>query len=338
MKKVGVFIGIISLIVVGILVFGKQEQEIEPEYVLTYAENHLGNYPTIKGAEKFTELVKEKTNGRIVIQVKKNGEYGTQKQEVQQLVFGGIDFTRVSISSLTDELPALNVLQLPFFYENAQHMWSILDSEIGDSYLKLLELEDMIGLSWYDAGARSFYSSEKPITSIEDMQGMTVRVQECELMKEMMVCLGANPVDMAMQDIYSAFETGEIDAAENNWPTYAYTEHYEVAKYYTVDEHTRVPEVQLMSKRTWDKLSEEDQKIILECAKESAAYERALWEVTEKTSRQDALKNGCEEVKISEEELAKFRQAMEPLYAKYTTKASETGNWLTKEMERLKMK
>lgn len=326
MKKIVAFIGIISLIVVGSLFLGKQEQEIEPEYVLTYAENHLEDYPTIKGAKKFAELVQEKTNGRIVIQVKDNGEYGTQKQEIQQLTFGGIDFTRVSISSLTDAIPELNALQLPFFYESAQHMWSILDSEVGDSYLKLLEKENVIGLSWYDAGSRSFYSSEKPITSVEDIQGMTVRVQECELMEDMMVCLGANPVDMAMQDIYSAFETGEIDAAENNWPTYEYTGHYEVAKYYTVDEHTRVPEVQIMSKRTWDKLSEEDQKIILDCAKESAAYERALWEVTEKTSRQDAIKNGCEEVRISEEELEKFRQAMEPVYNKYLSKTSEIGN------------
>ncbi len=319
MKKIGLCVGILLSLTIIWGIMGSQKDEMEPEYVLTYAENHVEDYPTTKGARKFAELVEKKTNGRIIIQVKVDGEYGTQKQEIQQLAFGGIDFTRVSISSLTDEIPELNRLQLPFFYEDAQEMWNVLDSEIGDSYLKLFEEKNMIGLSWYDAGSRSFYSSEKPITSIEDIQGMTVRVQECELMKDMMLCLGANPVDMAMQDVYSAFETGEIDAAENNWPTYEYTGHYKVAKYYTVDEHTRVPEVQLMSKRTWEQLSEEDQNILMECAKESAAYERALWEVTEKTSKQEALENGCQIVQISEQELERFRQAMEPVYQKYLT-------------------
>ncbi len=295
----------------------KEESSQIPDFVLTYAENHLENYPTTKGALKFAELVKEQTNGKVIIQVKFDGEFGTQQQMVNQMKFGGIDFARVSLSSISDDLPKLNVLQLPFLYENSEHMWKVLNGEIGTQFWEAFYELNLVPLSWYDAGARSFYSKEKKIKTVEDVEGMSIRVQESQMMRDMISLLGGTPVDLAYTEVYSAFETGKIDAAENSWPSYHVSAHCEVAQYYTLDEHTRVPEIQLMSGRTWQKLPKEYQQIILDCAKQSAEYEKQLWKEQEQLSYKEAVKQGCEVIILSEEELERFREKMTPLYELY---------------------
>ena len=298
---------------------GIQEKEIEqiPDFILTYAENHQENYPTTKGALKFAELVEERTNGKVLIQVKYGGEFGTQQQMVNQMKFGGVDFARVSLSSISDDLPKLNVLQLPFLYEDSEHMWKVLDGEIGQQFWESFYELNLVPLSWYDAGARSFYSAEKPIRTVEDIEGMSIRVQESQMMRDMISLLGGNPVDLAYTEVYSAFETGKIDAAENSFPSYHVSRHYEVAKYYTLDEHTRVPEIQLMSGRTWEKLPEEYKQIILACAEESAEYEKQIWKEQEELSYKEAVKQGCEVIILSESEVERFREKMIPLYELY---------------------
>lgn len=226
-----------------------EEENAEPEFVLTYAENQPQNYPTSLGGERFAELVKERTEGNVIIQVKYAGEYGTDEEVVRQMQFGGIDFARISLAVVADEVPVLNVLQMPFLYQDAAHMWRTLDGSIGTELLQVLQEAELIGLSWYDSGARSFYST-KPIRSIADLKGMSVRVQNSQLAMDMVSLLGAKPVYVDHNDVHYAFETRKITAAENNWPVYQYMDHYQVAKYYTVVEHTRVPDVQIASKRT----------------------------------------------------------------------------------------
>ena len=299
------------------------EGMIEPEFVLTYAENQAVDYPSTQAGQVFADLVEERTDGKIKIQVIANGALGDQDQVISQIQFGGIDLARVSISSLSDEIPSLNILQLPFLYEDSEHMWAVLNGQIGKDFLEAFGELNLVGLSWYDAGARSFYSSKNPIESPADLQGMTVRVQDSDMMKDMVSLLGGQPVTFAYSDVYSAFETGQIDAAENNWPAYQSSKHYEVAKYYTVDEHTRVPEVQLISGVTWEKLSEEYQQILLECAKESSEYEQKIWEEQEKTSRKIAKEQGCQEIFLSNEELQKMREIATPVYEKYCAEYME---------------
>lgn len=221
--------------------------------MLTYADNQPADYPTTQGAERFAALVKKRTGGKVVIQVKSGGEYGTEQEVWQQLSIGGIDFARLSLSVLAADLPKLNVLQLPCLYEDAAHMWRVLDGPIGEEFLRVFAERDMVGLSWYDAGARSFYS-DKSLRSLEDLQGMTIRVQDANVVIDMVKLLGGDPVTLAYSDVYAAFETDKIDAAENNWPAYLAMEHYKVARYYLVDEHSRVPEIQLASGKTWAKL------------------------------------------------------------------------------------
>ncbi len=294
----------------------EKTEPVTPEFVLTYADNQPAGYPTTQGAERFAQLVQERTGGRVVIQVHSDAEYGTEQEIWEQLALGGVDFARLSLAIAADDLPKLNVLQLPYLYRDAAHMWRVLDGALGEDFLQEFTRRELVGLSWYDAGARSFYAKQ-PIRSLNDLAGTTVRVQDSQIVLDMMRLLGSQPVTFAYSDVYSAFQTGKIDAAENNWPAYYRMDHYKVAPYYTVDEHSRVPEVQLASGRTWAQLPEEYQTILRQCARESAQYERQLWTEEEARARQSVLAAGCREITLSEEELEAFRTLVQPLYARY---------------------
>lgn len=295
----------------------KANADKAPEFVFTYAENQAKDYPTTQGAYKFAELVKEKTNGRIEIMVVEGGESGDEKSVIEQLQFGGVDFARISLSPLSELVPKLNVLQMPYLYTGAEHMWKVLDGDIGDEFMASFDGSNMVALSWYDAGARNFYNSKRPVTSLGDIKGLKIRVQESELMISMIEALGAKPVPMAYSEVYSALQTGAIDGAENNLPSYESTKHYEAANYYTIDEHSRVPELQLAAKAVWDKLSSKDQAVIKQCAKESALYERELWAEREKLSEERVKAVGSEIIKLSAKEKTEFQKAVSPVYEKF---------------------
>lgn len=295
----------------------KADDSVVPEFVFTYAENQASDYPTAKGAYRFAELVKERTHGRIEILVKTEALQGEERSVIEQMQFGGVDFARVSLSPLCNYVPKLNVLQLPYLYDNAEHMWEVLEGEIGDDFLNSFEGTNLVALSWYEAGARNFYTSIRPIRKPEDMKNMKIRVQESELTTRMIEILGAVAVPTPYSQVYSALERKTIDGAENNWPSYESEEHYKVAPYYSVDEHARVPELQLVSESTWNKLSVEDREIIRQCAQESARYERQLWNEREQKSRARLTASGCEVVELTSHEKAVFRQAVSPLYEEF---------------------
>lgn len=302
------------------LIFHSTKQnapEVVPEFVLTYAENQASDYPTTQGAHYFADLVSERTQGKIEILVYDNSALGDEPSVIEQLQFGGIDLARCSLSSLADVVSELHVLQMPYLYRDPEHMWKVLDGEIGRRLMESFNNIDMVPLSWYDAGARSFYTTKKPIRTLSDLQGMKIRVPESTLLEDLITTLGAVPVPMAFDKVYSALETGQIDGAENNWPSYESTRHNEVAVYYTVDEHTRIPELQLISQSTWDRLPEDYQELILQCAKESAEYERALWTERVRTSKEKVISEGCQVTELSPAEKQKFLDAVSPIYEKY---------------------
>ena len=292
------------------------KQEAAPEYVLTYAENQQENYPTTLGAKYFAQLVEERTGGRILVDVICDARLGNQEEVLEQMAFGGIDFARVSVSALSDELPVLNVLQLPFLYQESHHMWRVLDGAIGTEVLEVFREAGLVGLSWYDGGARSFYATT-PIHSAEDLRGLTVRVQNSQMMKDMITLLGAYPVNFAYSDVYAAFETGKIDAAENSWSSYESQLHAQVAPYYTEDKHTRVPDIQLASRRIWEILPESDRQIILECARESAIYERTLWTQWEEQAQKRVIDRGTQYIQLEEAAYRELKALVQPLYEDY---------------------
>jgi len=322
-NKLTIYVSVLSMIgiIVGSLISGcnlKKTDEVIPDHVFVYAENQSEDYPTTRGAYKFASLVNEKTNGRIKIIVKCNAEAGDEKSVVEQLEFGGIDFTRVSISTLSDNIAKLRVIQMPYLYSDEEAMWKVLDGDVGREFSDAIEQSDygIKALSWYDAGARNFYSV-KPLYDISDLTGLNIRVQESDMMAKMIELLGANPVRMTYSEVYMALKTGKIDAAENNWTSYSYSKHYEQAKYCLVDEHIRIPEIQLISEKTWAKLTAEEQDIISECARESAVYERELWQTEEHEAKEEMENKGVIVTKISDEERATLREKLKPLYDEY---------------------
>ncbi len=287
------------------------------QMVLRYAENQAQDYPTTQAAYKFAELVEQRTNGRIHIDVYYGGQLGDEKAVIEQLQFGAIDFTRVSLSPLAEFDKGLNILQLPYLYKDAAQMWRVLEGDIGERFLKGVDKAGLIGLSWFDAGARNFYNSKRPVTKLSDLKGLKIRVQESKLMMGMVAALGASATPMPYAEVYSGLQTGVIDGAENNWPSYDSVSHYEVAKYFVLDEHTRVPEMQMVSKITWGKISPEDQKIIKECALESAKLERELWAKKEGVSEAKVKAAGSVITELEPGEKEKFQAAMAPLYAEF---------------------
>jgi len=311
-----IIVGLLFSLYTGCANYFDSESEIVPDFVFRYAENQAADYPTTLGANKFAELVEERTSGRIRIIVFHSAELGSEVECIEQLRFGGIDFARLSLSQLAKASPSINVLHLPYLYSDEDHMWRVLDGDIGDDFLGALEEANIIGLSWYNAGARSFYTTV-PIRKIEDLRGLTIRVQESTMMAEMVRLLGASAAPLVYSEVYSALLTGRIDGAENNWPSYESMSHYEVARYFYLDQHTRVPEMQVISRAAMEKLSEEDMEIIRECAKESALFERKEWTKRETRSEKICRDNGVEVTVPGSEDVRLMQELCRPLYEKY---------------------
>ena len=294
-----------------------------PELILRYAENQPEDYPTTQAALAFAGLVHDQTEGRVKVAVYSGGELGAEQSVIQQMQFGGIDFARVSLSQLAEYVPELSVLQLPYLYEDAAQMWRVLDGGIGDEFLAQLDSMNVVGLSWFDAGVRSFYTREK-VTCLEDLQGKTLRVQESDMMSEMVSDMGAKPVQVVYSQVYAALHNGQIDGAENNWPSYEAMGHYEAAPYFLEDEHTRVPEIQLASAAALEKLAALDERfpeILHTCARESARTERRLWAEREARSEKELREGGIEVTTLSDAEKQKFRAAVQPLYDQFAEQA-----------------
>ena len=307
-----------ALAVTGCTAQSASSQQEKP-LILRYAENQPEDYPTSKAAKAFAELVAQHTDGRVKVLVYSGAELGAEQSVIQQMQFGGVDFSRVSLSQLAEYEPELSVLQLPYLYSDAEQMWRVLDGSIGDEFLAMLDGMDLVGLSWFDAGVRSFYTREK-VTGLDDLQGLTIRVQESDMMSDMITALGAKPAQVVYSRVYAALHNAEIDGAENNWPSYEAMGHYEVAPYFLKDEHARVPELQLASEAAMEKLAELDERfpdIIRTCGKESALTERRLWAEREASAEKHMREWGVEVTTLSAAEKARFRAAVEPMYAAF---------------------
>jgi tripartite ATP-independent transporter DctP family solute receptor len=285
------------------------------ETTLRSSDTHPDGYPTVAAVQEMGRLLEEKTDGRLCVEVFHSAQLGEEKDTIEQTRFGVIDLNRISMAPFNGLIPETAILSLPYLFRSTEHMHNVLDGEIGQQIADTFTAQDLIALAYYDPGARSFYNNQKPITSIDDMKGMKFRVIQSDVFVDMVAALGANAVPMPYGEVYSAIETGVIEGAENNWPSYESSGHYEVAKYYTLDEHTMVPEVLVMSKAAWDKLTPEDQAAVREAAAESVPFNREAWAAREKESEEKVLAAGVEVVRDIDK--APFVAAMGPVYEKY---------------------
>jgi tripartite ATP-independent transporter DctP family solute receptor len=285
--------------------------------VLRSSDTHPDGYPTVEAVKYMGELISERTDGRITVEVYHSAQLGEERDTIEQTQFGVLDLNRVSLGPFNNLIEATKVPSLPFIFRDVDHMRAVMDGEIGQEILDAFEEHNLIGLAFYDAGARSIYNRSKPVDSIDDLEGMRIRVMQSDVFVDMTQALGANATPMPYGEVYSSIQTGVIDGAENNWPSYESSGHYEVAGFYTLTEHLIVPEVLVMSKQRWDSLSPEDQVIIRDAARESVAHQRELWEAREKVSEEHVIAAGAQIVRGIDK--APFQAAMAPVYERHAT-------------------
>lgn len=279
---------------------------------LIMADVQEGDHPTALASDKFAELVAERTNGRIVIEVYHGSTLGSEPEQSEQVSVNGIDFARISTPQLTKFDDSLKAFQALYLYKDDASMWKVLDGQIGNEFLsaKALKENGVEGLCWFSGGSRNFYNNVKSITSPQDLAGMKLRVNTDSMFAFLEKC-GAEGINIAYGDIYNSITAGVVEGAENNWPSYISTGHYEVAKYITVDEHTRVPEMIVASVETMESLSEEDQQIIRDCAKEVSQLQRKWMLEYDAKAIKNAEASGCVITYLDESQVAAFQKMAE---------------------------
>jgi tripartite ATP-independent transporter DctP family solute receptor len=292
-----------------------------PKLTFRLAETHPADYPTTLGDKKFAELVNQASDGRIKIDVFPASQLGEEKAVIEQVQLGAIEFTRVSTGALGGFNKQYEVFSLPYIFDNDNHQWKFLESEQGTKLLDSLESSRMKGLAYYSSGARHFYS-KKPIKSIADLKGLKIRVIQNKVNIDLMNALGANATPMPYGDVFNALQTGVIDAAENNYPSYFSSNHFQQAKNLILDQHQRVPEVLLISKVAWDKLSNDDKALIKKAALESVQTQKAEWDKFEKDSEAKVKAAGVTITDVSD--LKPWQDAVKPVIEKYRTEYKET--------------
>ena len=297
------------------------EQKAVAKYNFRLAETHPAEHPTAQADKEFAKLVADRSQGRIRIDVFPGAQLGEEKAVIEQVQLGAIEFTRVSSGPLAEFNKQLGVLSLPYVFDTDEHMWKYLNGPGGEQMLKGLEISNFIGLAYYTGGDRNFYA-KKPITKLEDLKGMKIRVIQNKINMDMVQALGASATPMPWGEVFSGLQTGVIDAAENNWPSSLSSNHYQVAKFWISDAHQRVPEVLMMSKIAWDKLSVDDKKLIKHAASDSVKVQRELWSKSEKDAETKVRAAGVTVTEVKD--LKPWQAAVKPVIEKYGTEYAES--------------
>jgi len=286
------------------------------------ADVHPAGYPTVVAVENFGKKMEKATNGRISVQMYGTMQLGGEKEMIEQAQVGALQLPRVSVGALGPVIDELNVFNLPYVFRNTAHMQKVVDGPIGKDLLDKVTAsgKGLVGLCWMDAGARSLYSTKKPVNALADLKGMKFRVMGNPIFVDMMNALGGNGVPMGYDQVFNALQTGVIDGAENNPPSFVFDNHYQVAKYYTIDEHLIIPELLLFSKKSWDGLSKADQSLVRKFAREAQFEERKLWAEYEKQAMEKAKAAGIQILQISAKDKKAMQDAVKPVWDKYGPK------------------
>ena len=276
---------------------------------------HVEGYPNTVAMDKFAELLAEKTGGEVTLQMFHGGTLGSQPDAIEQVRAGALEIGNFNLGPIGPIVAEANVVSLPFIFKDVPHMFRVLDGEGGAAIAEGMASKGLTPLAWYDAGARSFYNGEKPINTPADVEGMKVRVMNNDLFTGMIAQLGGNPSPMAFAEVYQALKTGVVDGAENNWPSYESTGHFEVAGYYSLSQHLIIPECICVNTAAFDALSADMQAAVTEAAQESATLQRELWAAREAASRKAVEAGGVVVNEVADK--APFQNAMAPVYEAY---------------------
>ncbi len=278
-------------------------------------------YPTVAAVESMGKKLAEATQGRLSIQTYPSAQLGAEKETIEQTQIGAIQMLRVSAGAVGPIVDDINVVNMPFLFKNVAQSWKMMDGDVGQELLDKITASpnaNLVGLCWMDSGARSFYNTKHPIKTIADVHGLKLRVIGNPIFIDMVNALGGNGIAMGYDQVFSSLQTGVIDGAENNPPSYVFSNHYTAAKYYSLTEHLIIPEILCFSKRSWTALSADDQALIKKFAREAQLEERELWKKYETTAMEKAKAAGCEIVEIADKK--SFQDAVKPVWDKYGPK------------------
>jgi tripartite ATP-independent transporter DctP family solute receptor len=273
--------------------------------------------PASEGMEAFAKALAERSQGRLTAKATHSAS-GDQPEAVKQMRAGQIDYAVFNLGPMGSVIPATNVVSLPFLFKSVDHMHRVMDGPIGEEIALAMADRGLTALAWYDSGARSFYMTQKPITTPDDAKGTKLRVMNDDLFVGMVEALGGVPTPVASGEVYEALKTGAIDGAENNGPSYESSKHFEVATYYSATEHLIIPECLCMNKALWDRLPGADKELVSKAAKDSASSQRKLWAEREKAVRDKLVAAGVKYNEVADK--GAFQKAMAPVYAKFLQK------------------
>ena len=292
--------------------------------VLKAADVHPLGYPTVEAVVQMGKKLEQATNGRLSIQMYPSMQLGGEKEMIEQAQIGALQIARVSVGPVGSVVDNLNVFNLPFVFRNTAHMRAVIDGPIGERLLK--EITDnpksgLIGLAWMDSGARSFYNKSKDIKTVEDLKGLKFRMMGNPIFVDTANALGANGVAMGMDQVMNALQTGVVDGAENNPPSYDSFGHVPVAKHYSLTEHLIIPEILVYSRKSFDAMSKEDQALIMKFGKETQLEQRKLWDERTKVAMDKIKAAGVNVITIADKK--PFQDAVKPVWDKYGAKYAD---------------
>ena len=318
MKQVSVRCLLVSLFLTAAFHCWPAESYGKAKFVIRFNELNSATHPMYRSDVYFGQLVAKKTNGGIEVQNFASSQLGKGRDAIESCQMGTLEMTETMTANVGTFYNAFDVFTLPFLFRDREHMYGVIDGPVGQGLLKDLMKINLIGLFYYDAGARSFYNSKKPIKGIDDMKGLKIRVPQSTVMIDSINAMGAGAVPVEYAEVYSSLQQGVIDGAENAPIAYYHMKHFEVAKYFSLTHHFRTPDIIIMSLNFWKKLPKEYQDAILEAAKETTLYERKLW-TSEENDTLEKLKAAG--VQINEvPNIQSFREQMKPIWEKYKAK------------------
>jgi tripartite ATP-independent transporter DctP family solute receptor len=290
----------------------------QSKLVLKATDVHPLGYPTVEAVVRMAKKLEAATGGRISIQMYPSMQLGGEKEMIEQAQVGALQLARISVGPMGPIVPELNVFNLPFMFRSDAHMEKVIDGPIGDELLKKLSdhpTAGLIGLCWMNAGTRNVYNSRHPINAVADLKGLKIRMMGNPVFVDTMNSLGGNGIAMGYDQLVSALQTGVVDGAENNYPSYATGQHYRYAKFYSLTGHLMIPEILVFSKKSWNALPKDDQDLIMKLSKEAQQEQRGLWYEMEKKSLAQMKEAGTQINEVGDR--TPFQAAVKSVWDKY---------------------
>lgn len=280
------------------------------KYTFRVSTNHPAEHPMTEALYVFAKEVNERTSGQVEVKVYPAAQLGEETEVIEQAQQGILEFVRISAGNMSGFAPMMDIFSVPFLFRDADHYWKVLNGSIGEEIFKDLENKQLKGIAYYEAGARSIYNSVRPINKPEDLKGLKIRVMPSQVMIKTIEAFEAIPTTTTFAEVYSALQTKVIDGAENSPISLLTMKHYEVAKYFSLDEHMRIPDMMVMSLKKWNEMPEEIQKAIMDAARASQEYQIKAWAEFEEETMEELKAKG---VKINTVDQAAFAKVVEPL-------------------------